>query len=229
MRHHTVKGKVHTIYEPGDIVPDYISPRTDWKEARVGDWVLADDNCIIQVLRRSKLGKQRTVGTCTGTYYKDIDTVRRDSIYTLNGKRSSVTIHTRKTCTRKEELFASRISKGQNPADAYLDVYPSQDKAYAKRQSAILIKTERVDNLVNEKLETTFNTLGVDLDYLIGAAKDITDNAKNDSDRIRSLSMLWDAFGVIEKQKVTNVTGIFQGISQDQLDSAQRPELPEHV
>ena len=82
---------------------------------------------------------------------------------------------------------------------------------------------------MNEKLETTFNTLGVDLDYLIGAAKDITDNAKNDSDRIRSLSMLWDAFGVIEKQKVTNVTGIFQGISQDQLDSAQRPELPEHV
>jgi hypothetical protein len=191
--------------------------------------VVADDDCIIQVLRRGKLGRHKTVGTCTGTYCKAIDTVRKANIYNLSGKRADTTIHTRKTCTKREELFALRVSKGQDRVEAYLDVFPAKSKAYAKKQSAILLTTERVDTLVNEKLQNTFDTLGVDLKYLINTAKEITDNAKNDSDRIRSLNMLWDAFGVIEKQRVTNVTGIFQGISNEQLEAAQRPELVENV
>ena len=229
MRHHIVKGKQHRIYEPGDALPDHIMPRKDWKEARVGDWVVADDGCIIQILRRGVLGRHKTIGTCTGTYTTSMDTERKPNIYNLSGKVAEVTIHTRKNCTKREELFASRVAKGQDPAEAYLDIYPAKSETYAKKQSALLLTTERVDTLVNEKLKDTFNTLGVDLNYLIGVAKDITDNARNDSDRISSLNMLWDAFCVIEKQKVTNVTGIFQGLSQEQLEAAQRPELPEHV
>ena len=229
MRQYKVKGKQHRIYEPGDALPDHIMPRKDWKEARVGDWVVADDGCIIQILRRGVLGRHKTIGTCTGTYTTSMDTERRANIYNLSGRLSEVTIHTRKKCTKKEELFASRVAKGQDPVEAYLDIYPSKSETYAKKQAAILLTTERVDTLVNEKLQDTFETLGVDLNYLIGVAKDITDNARNDSDRIRSLNMLWDAFGVIEKQKVTNVTGIFQGLSQEQLEAAQRPELPEHA
>ena len=229
MRHHIVKGKQHRIYEPGDALPDHIMPRKDWNEARVGDWVVADDGCIIQILRRGVLGRHKTIGTCTGTYTTSMDTERKPNIYNLSGKVAEVTIHTRKNCTKREELFASRVAKGQDPVEAYLDIYPAKSEAYAKKQAAILLTTERVDTLVNEKLKDTFETLGVDLNYLIGVAKDITDNARNDSDRIRSLNMLWDAFGVIEKQKITNVTGIFQGLSQEQLEAAQRPELPEHV
>ena len=88
---------------------------------------------------------------------------------------------------------------------------------------------ERIDTLMREELKDTFGKHAIDLDYLIGIAKDVTDGAKNDADRLRALTMLWDAYGVIEKQKITNVTGIFQGLSQEQLDSAQRPELPENV
>lgn len=229
MRQYKIKGKVHSIYEPGDKVPDYISPVKDWKKANIGDWVVADDDCIIQILRVGKLGRHRTLGTCTGTYATSMDTEKRPNIYNLSGRVSEVTIHTRTKCTKKEELFASRVARGQNPTEAYLDIYPSKSSRYAKKQAALLLTTERVDTLVNDKLKNTFETLGVDLNYLIGVAKDLTDNAKNDSDKIKSLNMLWDAYGVIEKQKVTNVTGIFQGISDEQLQAAQRPELPEHV
>ena len=82
---------------------------------------------------------------------------------------------------------------------------------------------------MREELKDSFGKHSIDLDYLIGIAKDVTEGAQNDADRLRALTMLWDAYGVVEKQKITSVTGIFQGLSQDQLDSAQRPELPENV
>ena len=229
MREYTIKGKLHKVYEPGDKIPQNISPRKDWIDARIGDWILADDKCIIQVLRRTKLSNQQTVGTCTGTYYKDIDTIKKANIYSLCGKVHANNIHERKKPTKNEELFAGRVAGGQDPVKAYLDVYPAKSEKYAKRMSALLLKTERVDSLVNEKLKNTFDSLGVDLDYLIGTAKEITDSSKNDSDRIRTLNMLWDAFGVIEKQKITSVTGIFQGLTEKQLAEAKRPELPENV
>ena len=229
MRTYTIKGKMHCVYEPGDSLPGYLSPVDDYMNAKVGDWVKADDDCIIQILRRKKLGDKLTVGTCTGTYYGSMDTVKRADIYNMSGVDRKNVIYTRKKVTKNEILFSKRIAGGQDPVEAYLDVYPAKSEKYAKRMSALLLKTERVDSLVREELKGTFDELGVDLNYLIGVAKDITDGAKNDSDRIRTLSMLWDAYGVVEKQKITNVTGIFQGITENQLEAAQRPELPENV
>ena len=100
---------------------------------------------------------------------------------------------------------------------------------YASEKAASLIKTERVDSIMREELKDSFGKHSIDLDYLIGVAKTVTEGAKNDADRLRALTMLWDAYGVVEKQKITNVTGIFQGITENQLEAAQRPELPENV
>ena len=91
------------------------------------------------------------------------------------------------------------------------------------------MKTERVDSIMREDLKDSFSKHSIDLDYLIGVAKGVTDSAKNDADRLRALTMLWDAFGVVEKQKVTNITGIFQGITDKQLEAAKRPELTSNV
>jgi len=231
MRKYTIKGKEHTVYESGDVIPDYVKYRSDWQEARIGDWVKADDGCIIQVLRRKKIGNFTTIGTCTGTYKAtyDMDTVRRKNIYNLTGTEFRTVSKNRKVCTANERMFAKRVAEGWDIVDAYLDVFPAKSVPYAKKRASFLIKTERIDTLMREELKDTFGKHSIDLDYLIGIAKNVTDSAKNDADRLRALTMLWDAYGVIEKQKITNVTGIFQGLSQEQLDSAQRPELPENV
>ena len=81
---------------------------------------------------------------------------------------------------------------------------------------------------MNQDLKDTFAKKGVDLDYLIQQVKDECDNGKNGSDRLNALKMLWEAFGVVEKRKVTEITGIFQGFDQKHLKEAKRPELPEH-
>ena len=81
---------------------------------------------------------------------------------------------------------------------------------------------------MNQDLKDTFVKKGVDLDYLIQQVKDECDNGKNGSDRLNALKMLWEAFGVVEKRKVTEITGIFQGFDQKRLEDAKRPELIEH-
>ena len=81
---------------------------------------------------------------------------------------------------------------------------------------------------MNQDLKDTFVKKGVDLDYLIQQVKDECDNGKNGSDRLNALKMLWEAFGVVEKTKVTEITGIFQGFDQKRLEDAKRPVLSEH-
>ena len=220
MRKYTIKGKEHTVYEPGDIVPEYVKYRTDWQDARIGDWIKTDDGCIIQILRRKRMGTFATIGTCTGTYKNthSIDTVKRKNIYNLSGTLQRITSRDRKVCTKNERMFAKRVAEGWDIVDAYLDVFPAKSEVYAKKRASFLIKTERIDSLMREELKDSFGKHCIDLDYLIGIAKDVTEGAKNDADRLRALTMLWDAYGVVEKQKITSVTGIFQGLSQDQLD-----------
>ena len=45
----------------------------------------------------------------------------------------------------------------------------------------------------------------------------------------RWINFTHDRNFVIEKQKITSVTGIFQGLTEKQLTEAKRPELPENV
>ena len=52
MREYTVKGKQHKVYE-ADEVPIDISPISDWTQAEIGDWVVADDGGVIQQCNRN--------------------------------------------------------------------------------------------------------------------------------------------------------------------------------
>ena len=37
--------------------------------------------------------------------------------------------------------------------------------------------------------------------------------------------MLWDAFGVIKQQKITEIAGVFQGFDVKHLESAERKQI----
>ena len=230
MRVYTVKGQEHKVYDLKSELPNKIVINPDWKKSRVGDWVRADDDAYIQILDIKKIGKTDVVQTCIGTYTISgtMDTAERESRTTLNGLHGYNIVKNRKNLTQREILFAKRIAKGEKPVEAYLAVYDAKSKRYANRRAALLMKTERVDKLMNQDLKDTFSKKGVDLDYLIQQAKDECDNSKNGSDRLNALKMLWEAWGVVEKKKVTEITGIFQGFDQKRLEDAKRPELAEH-
>ena len=230
MRVYTVKGQEHKVYDLKSELPDKMVINPDWKKSRVGDWVRADDDAYIQILDIKKIGKTDVVQTCIGTYTISgtMDTAERESRTTLSGLDGHTIVKNRKNLTQREILFAQRIAKGEKPVEAYLAVYDAKSKSYANRRAALLMKTKRVDKLMNQNLKDTFSKIGVDLDYLIQQAKDECDNSKNGSDRLNALKMLWEAWGVVEKRKVTEITGIFQGFDQKRLEDAKRPELTEH-
>ena len=230
MRSYKVKGEEHFVYDLESELPEDITVIPCWKNARDGDWVRADDNSYIQVLKRDKLGKTDVVQTCVGMYSVSgtMDTAERKSRYNLSGKSSYDILRDRKNPTGKEKLFAKRIVLGQDAVEAYMSVYDTNSKDYAKKRSALLLKTQRMDVLMDKNKEDVMGKLKIDLYYLLERAKEEVDNGKNGSDRISALKMLWDAWGVVEKQKITEVTGIFQGFEQNKLEEVKRPELKEY-
>jgi len=59
MRTYAVKGKDHVVYDSIEEFPDTMRYLKDWRDGDLGDWILADDGCIIQVLRVGTFAKPK--------------------------------------------------------------------------------------------------------------------------------------------------------------------------
>ena len=238
MRSYTIKKINHKVYDDVTEVPDDLVVQPNWKVGEIGDWVLCDDGSVIEILRtgwvKFRKTRYRYVGTCTGTFICKpsikMDSSKRRNIYSFGGDKNTLdSIRDRKNLTTQELLFAKHVAHGMNPEEAYLKVYKTNNVAYAKERSAILVKQERVVMAVKEELDSVFKDLGIDLKYLISKAKDELEISDRASDRLKALQMLWDAADVVPKgTKVTAMTGaVFQGFNQDLLNDAKRPQLKE--
>tara|TARA_R100000353_G_scaffold6021_2_gene8195 strand:- start:4107 stop:4823 length:717 start_codon:yes stop_codon:yes gene_type:complete len=238
MRSYTVKKIEHKVYDDPTEVPDDVIIQPDWKVSEIGDWVLCDDGSVIEILRQGwvkfRKTRYRYVGTCTGTFICKpnikMDSIKRRNIYSFGGDKNTLdSIKDRKNLTTQEMLFAKFVANGMNPEEAYLKVYKTNNVAYAKERSAILVKQERVVMAIKEELDDVFKDLGIDLKYLISKAKDELEIGERPADRLKALQMLWDAADVVPKgTKVTQLSGaVFQGFNQDSLLNAKRPELKE--
>ena len=76
MRKYTVREQSHTVYDSKDEFPDTMKFLDNWREGDIGDWVLTDDGCVIQILRTGsfarpakKIKTLKYVGTCTAVSY----------------------------------------------------------------------------------------------------------------------------------------------------------------
>ena len=59
MRIYRVSDIYHKVYEERSELPDGLGIVSDWRQAQIGDWVEADDDCIIQILRKGKMKTPR--------------------------------------------------------------------------------------------------------------------------------------------------------------------------
>ena len=84
------------VFDPDDILPKGLIVRSNWRQGRVGEWVKADDDCVLEVLRQGTMKRQKGknrevayVGTCTGTFpaysHTKMDSSRRINIYSFGG------------------------------------------------------------------------------------------------------------------------------------------------
>ena len=55
MRWYKVNKFKYVVYDSLDEVPSHITIVKDWREGEVGDWVLTDDECVVQIIRKSTI------------------------------------------------------------------------------------------------------------------------------------------------------------------------------
>ena len=240
MRNYKVNKIDHTVFDSIDELPEGFHYFRDWREGHTGDWVKADDDCVIQVLRRGVMlkakGKKREVayiGTCTGTYLigpkKKMDTSRRANIYSLGGTLNPEEIlEARTKLNSREELFVLNLAKGLDPKDAYIRAFPTNNPGYANVQAAKLIKTERINTAMKEELKPILEELGINEKAVLEGIKYIAQTAEKDDTKLKALFKLSDILDLEDKTttSVQQVSGaVFQGFSKEQLEGVERKEL----
>ena len=236
MRYYKVKGIKHTVYEVEQEVPPHVNIVSNWRKGNIGDWVLADDKSVIQILRKGSMlrknGERAYVGTCTGTFIVSddtyMDTEKRSNRYSFGGcSTPEQVVANRRKMTASEELFVLFMSQGLSPEDAYVKAFPTNNKQYARMKAVNLIKTESVKTAVKEELKPILEELSIDERMVLDGIRVEAQTAEKADTRLKALFKLSDILDLEDKNaaKVQQVTGIaFQGLTNDMIDVAKRPE-----
>lgn len=238
MREYKVNGFAHRVYDEDDELPSGLVVQEYWRKAVIGDWVKADDNCIIQILRKGEMltrNKVREyVGTCTGTFpvrlSVTMDTSRRDHIYSFGGKNPQETLLDRTTNSKHETLFIQYMVSGMSMSEAYLKAFPTSQSGYATERAAQLMKLERIHTQVKEELKPVLEKLGIDDESVLKDIQITSKTAEKEDVRLRALFKLSDILDLEDKTstKITTVTGaLFQGFTPEKLEEVERPQLEE--
>ena len=240
MRHYTVNNAQYVVYESEDELPPDVYPIKDWRNGGLFDWVLADDGCFIQILRKGTMtkpkGKVRQVayiGTCTGTFIVSpktkMDTSKRVNIYSLGGDvERNQRLDDRENLSTREELFVTYLAKGVDPRKAYLEAFPTNNPHYAGTRAGQLIKTARVRSAMKEELKPYMEQLGLDENYVLSNIKEVIDSSDGKvADKLKALFKLADIMDMEDKNttQVTTMTGaVFQGFTPEKLEEVERPK-----
>jgi len=239
MRHYTVNNIQNTVFDSVDELPPDVNPLKDWRKGQIFDWVLADDGCYIQILRKGTMikpkGKVREVayiGTCTGTFIVSpktkMDTSKHINIYSLGGDiERNQRLDERENLSTREELFVKHLAAGMDPREAYLTAFPTNNPGYAGIRAGQLIKTARVRSKMKEELKPYMEALGLDEDYVLSNIKEVIDSCDKADTRLKALFKLADIMDMEDKNKtqVTTMTGaLFQGFTPEKLEEVERPK-----
>ena len=142
----TIKGVKHYAYE-SEAEFRTAHPNTplitDWKKAEEGDWCLADDGKIVQILKKgcfvdAKKRNNDYIRTIIGMFNHRgrgafAGTVK-DEIYRFT-KKSDYKIKTGGYLTDAKRNFAKYIAHGMEPTEAYQKAFPTTNSLeYAEKK-----------------------------------------------------------------------------------------------
>ena len=236
MRTYRVNKYKHRVYDSKDELPPSIVLVDNWRTANVGDWVKADDDCYVQILRKGKMLRKKNhiyyVGTCTGTFTTvsgtKMDTDRRPNIYSFSGYDTpNDVVANRRKMTANEELFVQYVASGMSPEDAYTQAFPTNNKRYARMKAVNLIKTERIKTAMKAELKPILEEIGINETSILENINNIALSSEKDETRLKALFKLSDIMDLEDKSssKVQQITGVqFQGFEDKELIEAEMPK-----
>ena len=231
-----INGRDYPIYESEDEFRKYHPDDElyhNWRESTNSSWVKTDDGQVCTVLHRGELRN----GTVEGVYNYYIRTpigsfVCRDSVimdgaprrslysFGANDKSAYEIKRDRKKPTKREFLFAKYVAKGDDIVDAFLSVYPTENRKYAEGQAKILMNTGRIRSLIREEIDKVMNEAEITPLYILNKMKDIIEDSNSrDGDKVSLLRELVTIAGMKDTEKRSESVTVFQGFSKEQLSA----------
>jgi hypothetical protein len=217
-----IKGVKHFVYSLTEWeIKHPLSKLESWRVGLEGDWVLTDDEHIVQILKKIEYNKISIVRCVTGTYdingselmMSDIP----ENIYSFSKKDKYKTVKNRKKVNTKEFLFAQYVARGVDITDSYIKAFDTDNKDYAKLKAQQLMRTERIKKVVSKEIRDILDSEGVTPNYIIQVFKQVTDLADKDGDRLRALESLAKISGLFETEKKSEQLTVFAGFTDEQL------------
>ena len=255
MESQTIKGVSHYVFDNIEefkehfkkIFPSPPEIKDNWRFAKEKDWVLSDDNRIVQLLKVSNSVKHHGdrknykfargwVRTIVGTFinrdntFMDTDFSSHANRYTFSKtiKNPASRVRKRTKPTNKEKEFATNVVVGMGAVKAYMTAFNEENKDNAKKRAAVLLKQERIRMEIDKTALEVAKQLGIDHEYILQKLKDLADYSEDDNIQLQSVKELGKAIGTVgnvTKQKEIGVVGMFQGFSPKELQSADRNEI----
>ena len=239
----TIKGKKHYAYESKEefrrVHPD--TPLiTDWKKAEEGDWCLADDGKVVQILKKGCFVDKRKrdnnyIRTVIGMFNHRggspfVGTVK-DEMYRFT-KRSGYAVMTEGFLTLPKKHFAKYIAHGMDPVEAYQKAFPTTKSLdYAEKKSTLLLKNKTVRQAVDKEIENLMSEVGITKRYLLETTKDVIDKTEvKDNDKLRAIETLMKISGLLSTEKKVDSVALiqeFSGFSREKLKAFEQGILPE--
>lgn len=247
MQSKKIKGITHSVYDDLDEFQKEMPDTNiffDWRSGNEGDWVLSDDNKVIQLLKVSKDIKHPSdsknykyahgwVRTVVGTFLihkntkMDTDFGSHPNRYTFSKKIKDTNsrVKDRKKVTKKEKIFATNVAVGMGAVKSYIDAYGELSHDKAKNKAAILLKQDRVMKEVEKSVMDIAKELGIDHEYIFRSLKLLAETSADENIALQSLKEMGKAIGTLGggvKRIESGVVGLFQGFSPEQIENVER-------
>ena len=228
VREYRIGNRVYKIYSREIADKIGIEYKENWREGREGDYILCDDGYVAPVIKegviKSKTGgyTSRWIRIPTGTFAvhskKGITTEERASRYTFNGKTFAEAVMDRDYFTPGEIKFCKYyVMFGGDRIKAYMKAYRTKSKVTADNHSKILLRTERVREMIKQEVREVLEKCGVTYEYLVEKLKNIAEEGEKESAKLKALEMLCDIAGINEKVKTQGELE-FKGFSRKALE-----------
>lgn len=210
----------HCIYTVDEAAEKGLEPKRNWRDAVAGEWILTNDDQVMQVLKDGRLHNgMRWIRVCTGTFRCSRDewltTEPRPNRYTFNGKSPCYS-----KVTKANDAFARLTARGMEPAVAYKATHPRAGDKHAVKRAQWLLQRKEIREVIAEELGSLMDDLGITDRFILEQFKQVAMDPENANARVSALKELAQMKGMIQKKQAT-MTAKFRGIPAAAMDAAQ--------
>ena len=123
------------------------------------------------------------------------------------------------------------IAHGENPLQAYLESFETNNEQTAKVKSSLLLKQTRIKQEVEKEIEQLLSDIGVDKRWTLEHAKSIVENPDTtDAVKLRALENFMKIQSMYPKEKKSEqllLGQAFTGFSKDEILQMSKVNLIE--